>query len=176
MFSLSVVFFLQPRVVAKILGFRSENSGWLFRAGLDGDRSYFSNPISAVFHPYLDRPFQLILVPAVLLVVQLVYSFKSDGHLRMPGSAPDTTFLQLLFSQYLLTLIFWPQAVSVHPYLYDHLLVAAILVWVVVNFSSGVSFSKHFSFWFLTLVALITFNLTQIAQAGHCANCLYPDW
>jgi hypothetical protein len=174
MFGVGALFYLQPPVVAKMLGFSTENSGWLFRSGLDGDRSYYSNPVTAVIHPFVDRPFTLIVVPAALLVGQLVYAWRSNGRVPIPANADDSTFLQFLFSQYIISLLFWPQAISVHPYLYDYLLVGPVLVWVILNFASGVKFSKHFSFWSLLMVGLITFNLTQIAQAAHCAGCVYP--
>lgn len=172
---LGILFYAIPGVIASIIGFKSENSSWLFRAGLDGDRRYYSNFFFAVLNPHFYRPAFFLLVPVGLLVAQWGYTrwlAKGDPTIK---DERKCVFLQIVFSLYLLTLLFWPQAVSIHPYLYDHFLLAPIGTWIVINFASSKEYGKHFLLWAFALGFLITFNLTEIAQAARCTDCYYPD-
>jgi hypothetical protein len=173
LFGVGLVVYLQPILTSRLLEFDSANSGLLFRSGLDGDRSYYTNPITAVLDPFVHRPVALLAVPAVLLLVQLAHAWRTTGKVVFPADHADSTFLQLLFSQYLLSLLLFPQAVAVHPYLYDHLAVAPISVWVVMS-TAAKSFTRVFTFWAFGFAGLIIYNLTQIAQAAHCVDCLFP--
>lgn len=173
---ISVVFYLQPVIVAKLLGFSSKNSGWGFRSGLDGDLSYFSNMLNSIIFPVDPRPYHLVLVPTVLLVVQILsrlISSKSMVDTEREIVFPSSVFYFVLFSNYILTVAMWPQAISIHPYLYDHLLIAPVLAWVILNFSQSDPSPESSQLWFWVLVLIVSFNLQQIAQSGHCAGCYY---
>lgn len=176
----SLLFYSQPVIVSLILGFGSKNSSWLFRSGLDGRVDYFSNVINSVITPYFPRPIHLLLVPLALLSVQLLCIIRSGvadrGSLMFPGGAGAGTFYQVLFSQYIICCLLWPQAVSIHPYLYDYLLLGPVGVWIAFNFFGSVSLQSSTRIWVLVLLFLISFNLQQIAQVKRCKTCYYPAW
>ena len=169
-----------PMVVGKLLGFTSKNSGWLFRSGLDGDTRYFSNIFNAVLSPVDPRPSYFLIVPLGLLLLQIIIKWR----VPVVSEVKDQTGLSGLFwsvvlSPYLVTLLLWPQSISVHPYLYDYLLLGPIVLLIITNFLSyrNVSGSPGlFSFWLWLMALAIMFNLTQLAQAAHCASCSYPSW
>jgi hypothetical protein len=175
-----VLFSLLPVAVSKLLGFSSKNSGWLFRSGLDGDTTYFSNIVNAVVFPVDPRPVYLLLAPILVLGVQLISQYvRANTVAESDVSGSDKLFITILFAPYLLILTFWPQSVSIHPYLYDHFLVGPIAVWIVLNFASNrkeALYSRNFVFWFWAMAIMIMFNLTQIAQASRCVSCYYPSW
>lgn len=173
---ISLVFYIQPIIVSKLLGFSSKNSGWGFRSGLDGDLTYFSNVLNAIIFPADPRPYYLVLVPTALLVVQILSRFVSSRILVNSERSIlffPSGFYFVLFSNYILTVVLWPQAISIHPYLYDHLLIAPILVCVIFNFSQSDPSLESSQLWFWVLVLFVSFNLQQIAQSGHCAGCYY---
>ncbi|OAI83806.1 MULTISPECIES: hypothetical protein [Pseudomonas] len=175
--AVSIMLYLQPVIVAKMLGFSSENSTWLFRSGLDGDMRFYGNFIDSVIAPQFNRPWYMIAIPALLLVAQLAYCRWQSG-IDVPATARAANPQGMLqvFSVYLLMLLFWPQAVSIHPYLYDSLLVGPIVAWTVINFATRQVFGRHVLIWLLLLAFLIQFNLTRISQAGHCTECFFPAW
>lgn len=78
----------------------------------------------------------------------------------------------LLFAQYVVTGLLWPQAVATHPYLCDYLLQAPVFVMIVLNFAYERP-PAALRFWILVLLFRISFNLEQIAQA-KCQGCNYP--
>lgn len=175
---IGVIAYMQPAIVSKVLGFKASNSGWLFRSGLDGDRSYFSNIWESVFSPHFPRPPHLLLVPIALLLVQMrAIAAKLGVANSLSGSSGTTAgvFYSILFSQYILTCLFWPQAVSIHPYLYDYLALAPICVWITFNFLESKALHDGWRLWVVVLMFLISFNLQQIAQA-KCVGCYYPSW
>ena len=81
-------------------------------------------------------------------------------------------FYFLLFSQYVITGLLWPQAVAIHPYLYDYLLMAPVFVAIVLNFAFKPS-PVALRFWALALLFCISFHLQQVAQA-KCQGCYFP--
>lgn len=177
------VFYLQAPVVSKMLGFSSSNSGWLFRSGLDGDTAYFSNAFMSLVSPQFPRPLHIIAIPILLLLAQVMYfqvvswvAKQKSGMLDdIPTSSGVGIFHFLIFSQYIFTWLFWPQAIAIHPYLYDYLFIAPVSVLIVLNF---LNFPEYLSFpriWVLVLLFLISFNFQQIAQA-KCNGCYYPAW
>lgn len=174
---LSVIVYLQPVVVAKLLHFTSENSTWLFRSGLDGDMQYYGNFINSVFVPYFNRPMYFVLIPAALLLLQLWYRirFAPQSNSTEETGYPDA-MMPYLFASYLLTLLFWPQAVAIHPYLYDPLLIGPVGAWIVLNFAKPEVYERHYLAWLFVLLFLVTFNATRIAQAAHCSACYFPSW
>lgn len=178
---ISVIVYLQPVITAKILGFASSNSGWKFRAGLDGDVSYFTNVLNSVISPYFPRPVYLLALPTGLLLVQLAYMTlrtrdAGEGKVLLVGRGNPGLFYGVIFSQYLVTSLLWPQAVSIHPYLYDYMLVAPISLWIALNLAQSRSLLNNPQVWIWAMLFFISFNLQQIAQAKQCADCSYPSW
>jgi len=177
----AVAFYLPSPLISKALGFTSSNSGWLFRAGLDGDTTYFTNIVKSILDPQFPRPIPTIAVPILFLVAQLAY-FRMIKRREPAGVArPEETsplagvrlFYYLLFSQYMMTSLLWPQAIAIHPYLYDYLLMAPIFVAIVLNFAFKPS-PAALRFWALALLFCISFHLQQVAQA-KCQGCYYPS-
>jgi len=178
---ISGVVYLQPVIVSKILGFSSSNSGWIFRAGLDGDVSSFNNVVNSVIRPFYPRPLYLIFVPISLLLVQLTFLFiksrdNNDSGLFLQDNANSRLFYGVLFSQYLITLLLWPQSISIHPYLYDFMLVGPICTWIVLNFVWSRTLFNYPSVCIWIMLFFISFNLQQLAQADRCFYCFYPSW
>lgn len=176
------VFYFQAPMVSKILGFSASNSGWLFRAGLDGDTRYFINIIESILSPISPRPLHIILIPILLVILQATY-FKSQllasktqvsGGLIISDCYNKNIFYYLLFSQYIISCLLWPQAITIHPYLYDFLLLAPICVLIILNFLSF-PITSFYPFWLIVLLFCISFNFQQIAMA-KCATCNYPAW
>jgi hypothetical protein len=174
---IAVAVYLQPVIVAKLLHFTSENSTWLFRSGLDGDMRFYGNFIDSVLVPQFNRPMYFVLIPVALLVFQLWYrrTFAPESSRSGLDGCPDA-MMPYVFSSYLLTLLFWPQAVSIHPYLYDPILLGPIGAWVVLNFAMPGVHERHYLSWLFVLMFLITLNVTKIAQAAHCSACYFPSW
>lgn len=180
---LGFIFYLQAPVVSKILGFTSSNSGWLFRAGLDGNTAYFSNAFMSVVSPHFPRPLHIIAIPILLFLAQAVY-FRTVSKIAKPerSTCDDVptfsdaeVFYFLIFSQYVFTWLLWPQAIAIHPYLYDYLFLAPVSVLIILHFLNFPEHCNHSRLWVLTLLFLISFNLQQIAQA-KCNGCYYPTW
>jgi hypothetical protein len=176
-----VTFYLPSPIISRVLGFTSSNSGWLFRSGLDGDATYFTNIVKSVLDPQFPRPIPTIAVPVLFLVAQLI-SFRlikrpvPSGVASPTGTSPlagASIFYYLLFSQYLMTSLLWPQAVAIHPYLYDYLLLAPVFVTIILNFAYKSS-PVDLRFWVLALLFCISFHFQQIAQA-KCQGCYYPS-
>jgi hypothetical protein len=178
---ISVIVYLQPVITAKILGFSSANSTWLHRAGLEGDTSSFNNVLNSIFKPFYPRPAYLLLVPMCLLLAQLVFirakGVSIENGKKIPaGGGNSTVFYGVIFSQYLVIALLWPQSVSIHPYLYDFLLVGPICVWIFLNFAGSRTLLNNPQVWIWVMLFFISFNLQQIAQANACFYCFYPTW
>jgi len=177
------IFYLQAPFVSKILGFTSSSSGWLFRSGLDGDTAYFSNAFLSVFAPYYPRPLHIIAISVLFLLAQVVYLQVVSGIVKPEGSERDDVqissgmgfFYFLIFSQYIFMWLLWPQAISIHPYLYDYLFIAPVSVLIILNFLEFPEHCNIWRLWILALLFLISFNFQQIAQA-KCNGCYYPAW
>jgi len=178
-----VILYLQAPVAAKILGFSPSNSGWLFRAGLDGGTIYFSNAIMSVISPQFPRPLHIIALPILLFIAQSIYLYslvraeKAAGGERdwLKGFSNASIFCLLMFSLYIFSWLLWPQAIAIHPYLFDYYFLAPFSVLIILLF---LKFPAHFSlfrFWVLVLLFCISFNFQQIAQA-QCRGCYYPAW
>ena len=176
---ISIAIYLQPVMVSKILRFSSSNSEWIFRAGLDGDVSNFNNVVNSVTFPFYPRPFYLILAPISLLLIQLAFirfGDKNDSSVLSTINIKAGLFYGILFSQYLVTILLWPQSVSIHPYLYDFMLVGPVYTWIVLNFVSHPALCNNPRVWIWIMLFFISFNLQQIAQAQRCFYCFYPSW
>jgi len=178
--AISFLLFLMPHVVAKFLGFTSVSSSWGFRSGLDGDCTYFSNAFSAIFLPFTVRPVSYLLWPLCLMVAQLLFIWKTKQNIQydnlLNARVFDTKkFFSIIFSGYVLTVLFWPQSVSIHPYLYDILLLGGISTWIIFNFNNYICFSEKPLGWAFLTLFLISFNIQKIAQAAHAPlSCIFP--
>ncbi len=125
-----VATYLEPWLLISWKGYQSQGSSFLFRSGLDGDTSYFSGILQAAVAPCpvgccYRRPLSDLLFPAVLPLA--IFGPLAHRHAQSPTFS---VLRQLLFltTPYLVSLILFPQSVSVHPYLYDHLLVIPVVV------------------------------------------------
>src|SRR5450830_31894 len=180
---LGVAFYLQAPVVAKMLGFASSNSGWLFRAGLDGGTIYFSNAVMSVLSPQLPRSLHIIAVPVLLLIGQYVYLYllaraekTTDVERDLLKGFPNSgIFYLLIFSQYIFSWLLWPQAIAIHPYLFDYYFLAPFSILIILLFLKFPSYFVLFRGWVLVLLFCISFNFQQVAQA-KCSGCYYPAW
>ena len=178
---ISFLLFLVPHVVAKLLGFTSLGSSWGLRSGLDGDITYFSNAFSAIFFPYYMRPVSYIIWSLCLLLAQLLFIYQSKqkishDNLLNARVFDSKKFFSIIFSGYVLNVLFWPQAVSIHPYLYDILLLGGISTWIIFNFNNYMCFSEKPILWALMALFLISFNLQKIAQAAHAPlSSMFPS-
>jgi hypothetical protein len=118
-----------PRLLAAWKGYTAVGSSLLVRSGLDGDTSYFTGLAQAIWSPtvagcYVRPPVDLLLpacVPLLALIPWIVRANDSSG--RDAGR-----MLVFLATPYLCSLIFFAQSISVHPYLYDLLLLVPVVV------------------------------------------------
>ena len=122
--------YVEPRVLIRWYGYRSQQSSLIFRSGLDGDTRYFSGLFQAAVAPcpvgccYARALSDLLFPTVVPLAVfgPLVWWWS-----RSEGGAVGRTFL-FLITPYLMSVIFFPQSVSIHPYLYDHWFIVPVVV------------------------------------------------
>ncbi len=114
-----------PKIVAALLGYTDMASGLQFRSGLDGDTTYFTHAVQAVLAPRgEERNWWDLVYPTFVPVVLLLLLAKSAlGSARAILGRMATV---LLFP-YAFVVILFPQAVSIHPYLFDYLLQAPVL-------------------------------------------------
>ena len=125
-----VVSYLDPRLLIAWKGYHAEQSSFLFRSGLDGDTRYFSGILQAVVAPCptnccYTRTFADLVWPAVLPLA--IFGPAAIWRRRDPVFSVGRTIL-FLMTPYLLSVILFPQSVSVHPYLYDHLFLIPVVV------------------------------------------------
>ena len=178
--AISFLLFLVPHVVAKFLGFTSVSSSWGFRSGLDGDISYFSNAFCAIYSPYKTRSVSYIIWPLCLLLTQLLFIYQSEqiisnDNLLNARLFDSKKFFSIIFSGYVLTVLFWPQAVSIHPYLYDILLLGGISTWIIFNFNNYICFAEKPLAWAFPTLFLISFNIQKIAQSAQAPSAsIFP--
>lgn len=119
-----------PWLLSRWRGYVPVGSPFLFRAGLDGDTRYFTNMIQAVFSPCpagccWARPATDLLFPAF---VPLVIFMALRGKRMWRSTIGLTRLLLFLLAPYLFSLVLFPQSLSVHPYMYDHMLIVPIIV------------------------------------------------
>lgn len=106
-------------VMAK--GYSNVASTLAFRSGLDGDTTYFHDAVQAVLRPYWGdaRTPLTLLVPAYLPLLTCLVLTLGDRRIVWYGWLSSFAFL---ITPYLFSLVMFPQAVAIHPYLYDQLL------------------------------------------------------
>jgi hypothetical protein len=126
-----VAVMVAPRLLIAWKGYGSTSSDFLFRSGLDGDTTYFSSifqaawsacPLNCCGSP---RPVSRLLLPASLPLAVFASAVMLGDQSRRLRPA---RMLMFLLTPYFLSVIFFPQAVSIHPYLYDHLLLVPVVV------------------------------------------------
>jgi len=124
------VTYLTPRLLIEWKGYHSQASTFLFRSGLDGDTRYFSGILQAVLAPCpvgccYSRPLSDLIFPAFVPL-----AIFGPLALREARAATFSIVRQVVFltTLYFASLILFPQSVSVHPYMYDHLLLIPIVV------------------------------------------------
>lgn len=122
--------YLEPRILIRLYGYHPLQSSLIFRSGLDGDTRYFSGLLQAAVAPCptlccYARSLSDLIVPSVvpLAVLGPLVWWWSPSQGRAVGRA----FL-FLITPYLMSLIFFPQSVSIHPYLYDHWFIIPVVV------------------------------------------------
>jgi hypothetical protein len=168
--ALATMALIYPHVIGKLLKYRDVGSSFLFRAGLDGDTSYYNNIWQAVIRPYAKssvRPWSGLLPAAVFCVI----AFFLGGRRKQNKPPLDLMNSIFLFSPYLFSVVFFPQAVSIHPYLYDYLLVFPLAFLGIYGLFSPELQEKIEGPWlllfFLYMTSFVVFNLTKIAQAAR---------
>jgi len=113
-------------------GVRIFGSGFLYRSGLDGDSMFYRDPLDIAFGRDLIRSYRggnsqflfqwetLFFAGAAALIITLAAYFRG----RVPRIA--VVILITLTAAYLLTAAVFSQAVALHPYLYDVLLMTPL--------------------------------------------------
>ena len=124
-----VVSFLTPVMLISLKGYVAVGSSYVFRSGLDGDTRYFSNAAQAIFAPCppavccSGRTAGPLLWPAFLPVLLGAAVWR-----RRPAPVSLGHLLLFLTTPYVMSVVLFPQSVSIHPYLYDHLLIIPAVV------------------------------------------------
>jgi hypothetical protein len=116
-----------PIVLVTLKGYDRETSSYLFRSGLDGDTRYFHDVVQAVARPFAPaRTWWSLLFPAsVPFIAAGACASRQGGIMRRRFGRQSVFFL----APYVFSVALFPQAVSIHPYLYDALLlVPAVLL------------------------------------------------
>lgn len=161
--------YVEPRLLIWSKGYQSQESSFLFRSGLDGDTRYFSNLLQAAVAPCplnccYPRTLSELFFPAILPLAV----FGPLTLRQAPSSSSAWRALLFLATPYLVSLILFPQSVSVHPYLYDHLLLIPVVVaglMAMVNAPIERRLSGAGLLLFLLLVgAILMSNLVATAQ------------
>ncbi|KTD69636.1 hypothetical protein Lste_2794 [Legionella steelei] len=163
-----MVSYLYPIIMVKLLHYKSDSSSFLFRSGLDGDVRYYKNMLQALVRPVcvsFTREWSSLIPELIFLFI----AFLIGGKILLKDKVELYAVYLFLFFPYLLTLVLWPQAVSIHPYLYDYMLelplffVAASLV---ISPPVQQRLRGPFALLFiLGLISLLLYNFTMIAQA-----------
>ncbi|MCG6533932.1 MAG: hypothetical protein L7F78_04430 [Syntrophales bacterium LBB04] len=157
-------------IISKIMGFTPSSSSWIFRAGLDGDISYFVNFFQSLFYPLYPRNSFYLALPFVFLGSQLLCA-KLDRGIAISTWLSDSIDWFVLYggiaSYYVTTLALWPQSVSIHPYLYDFMLLLPVYLAIFFNFLLYRFSVRFFVVMSTILWILIQSNLIVIAQSGR---------
>jgi hypothetical protein len=175
------VAYLEPRLLIWWKGYQSQESSFLFRSGLDGDTSYFSGLLQAAVAPCptnccYGRTVSELLFPAILPLAAF-----GPLTLRHAASTATSVWRAFLFlaTPYLVSVILFPQSVSVHPYLYDHLFViAAVVAGLMAMLSAPIErrLTGAGLLAFLLLVsAILMSNLIGIAQGLARAEAYFTQ-
>ena len=101
--------------MGRVGGFQGLGSGVLFRSGLDGSTQYFVSMTQAVLQPVdAGRRWMLAPIPVAAASVAIaMFAFSRPLAERMLRQ------LLVCLTPALCWIVFFPQAVSIHPYLFD---------------------------------------------------------
>lgn len=128
--SAAALSYLLPRLLVAWKGYGGYASSFAFRSGLDGDATYLRNLIQAFVSPCSvnccgSRPFLDLVFPAFLPL--LVCGLWTLGRSAATRARLTSQFI-FLTAPYFFSLVVFPQSVSIHPYLYDHLLLTPVVI------------------------------------------------
>lgn len=144
----SLLFYGVPLLVIDKLGFKSAASSFLFRSGFDGDRTYFTNHLQAVFWPIFERPYSLA---TIFIVAYPLMCLGIEIYINKTKNLKKFQIPFIILGLYCLNVLFFPQAISIHPYLFDYIFI--------------------FSFWILLLfVQIKVINYNQKFALVFCAS------
>lgn len=166
----AIVSYTVPWLLIAMKGYQATGSTFLFRSGLDGDTRYFTGLAQAMFVPCPSgccwaRSASDLVVPAFVPLALFAVLGRHD-----PRTSPSSLARQLLFltTPYFVSLIVFPQAISIHPYMYDHmLLIPVVITGAVAALSSSVEAGMTGTRLLATLLFLggvISANLLGIVQ------------
>ena len=137
------------------------------RSGLDGDTRYFANMITAVLWPYPGaRQAHALHLPALALLAWVALRALAPQH----DLARRMLRLWLVaVSPYFIHLVFFPQAIAIHPYLFDVLLTApsgfALAFWSRLPEITERLEGSLLLTWFLVCSGIIMTSLIDISRA-----------
>ncbi len=165
-----VVIYATPWLLVRWKGYSPQGSSFVFRSGLDGDTRYFTSIVQAMVAPCAvpccgGRTISELLLPAFLpLGVSGLWAVLDRSRFRLSFGRQ----LMFLCAPYLVSVVFFPQSVSIHPYLYDHLLlIPVVLTGVMAGLTEPVQSRLRgvgLLAFLLFTAALIMSNLISIAQ------------
>jgi hypothetical protein len=167
-----VISYLVPRILIAWKGYLAVESSYMLRSGLDGDARYFSNAVQAVFAPcpvgccFARRADELLWPAFVPLLLAAVIAWRRE----FPRTLSIGHLLLFLTTPYWMSVILFPQSVSIHPYLYDHLLLVPVVlagsVSLVVPAVENRLRSAKLLIFLLVSAGLLVANLIGIARAA----------
>jgi hypothetical protein len=165
-----------PPTIASLLHFDHGGTPLLHRMGLDGQRSLYQNYYQALIKPYgyhFARPWSpqnpewRFFPQLALLTASLAFAGR---RWRECLTALDARALFVIASPYLMSLILFPQSLSVHPYLYDLLLSFTILFAAFRVATSPVFEAEvrgfRFMLYLIVVATFLLYQITDVAQVG----------
>ena len=114
--AVTAVMLLAPYLMLRVGGWVGLGSSPLYRSGLDGSTQYFSTMLQAIVYPFdaAGREWRVLPVPLVAAAVA-----AGTAALSRPLAGRMVRQLLVCWAPALYWVIAFPQAVSIHPYLYD---------------------------------------------------------
>jgi len=157
-----------PTVIFHLGTFSKEGgSSIAFRSGLDGSDRYFSNIIDAMMNPYgAARKAHALHMPMLAtLCLSAIHLLVRDGRL----TSRMARLWLICLSPYLFNVVFFPQAVAIHPYIFDVFLTASS-GFVLAFWSSDPALMERLRgnlllIWFFACAGVIMTNLIDIGRA-----------
>jgi hypothetical protein len=122
--AVGITVYAVPLLAVAARGYQNTSSSFLFRSGLDGEATYFQHVAQAVLQPFASaRTWWSLLFPSFVPLVIAVACAWSAGRVTRRHIGKEGVFL---VTPYFFSLALFPQAVSIHPYLYDPLLLLPV--------------------------------------------------
>jgi hypothetical protein len=164
--AMGIVVYGLPLLLVVWRGYTNTSSSLLFRSGLDGDVRYFQDAAQAMIHPFRPaRTWWSIIFPAFIPITAAAAFAWFGGALRRRRLARQSVFL---LAPYFFSLAFFPQSVSIHPNLYDMLLIVPVVLigctWALSRFFQRRLHGPFLLAMLLLSAVVIMANLTAIAQ------------